>query len=502
MEVEFRTSRPRTHRPGSVSPQERKFPARLNLVSDDQWALAKRRRGNCEAEAVPVEWLEVNKQFRRNCDYRWLIDNDDTLDGMLIRSDHHPRRALRAGIPVALEIKDSENLEQRWRLLYHETAGLGSPFRIQSVGTNEYLTVDPETRKVTLVGNPPRESWSAYDARSLPSKKAFGGSKVHNSTKPDERLRKLTDRKVGNDTFGTKSWMFGKSVDSDEDRWGDHLSAFDGELAQVFSEMPKSFVHQDLGEYTPYATLLEDATVICEDVDVTLPSGRDSVAIGNIFEALFSKHSDFMQRYQRRRHSVDVTYTPPEPQDERPWFAQADLLCNVQIPVLGMRPYHEMQRFALCDDGETTTLAWQQVGVIKAGWYGPIRSESLYLFTSPTGGSGAVKLKVCGPKPHGRFADKAIEGMEKALADFQATAQEVLSSWRPRSAPWRFKSIKSKIRSSLSSLSLNTDSSGRTSMMRGSARKPATDTPLCCGVFCCGAPRFCVPCRGLFYRMR
>jgi len=207
----------------------------------------------------------------------------------------------------------------------------------------------------------------------------------------------------------------------------DQLALFDGDLAQVFDAMPDE--GKDLGGFTPLRELMSNSVEICEDATLA-PSDNGDFIVDDVFGVFFGKKSAFVARYQERRKAEDVRYCPPEPHVDTPWFAGAELRCIVPIPVLGKKPYHERQRFALCCESGRRTLVFQTIGVIQAGrMYGNIRSEMLFLFTSPEAG-GPVRLKVIGLKPGGIFVRNAVDGMHEAFEDFRAAGLEVLEAWQ------------------------------------------------------------------------
>lgn len=435
------------------------FPTRVNIVYGSRWALAKKGWGDCPVDVVPASEMLRKNGYRKSCDFRWIIDGAAS-PGFLIRSDHHPRRALRGGIPVMVESKRGASLNQRWHFIYRDTVVTpDTPFHIRSAISGMYLTVNEGHRSATLQRDEPEMCWRFHNATSrfktLRGKPRTGADTMLT----DASLPLAACRQCVN-----TGEVLGPDVEADdpseEDTEDERLSAFDGPLATAFGEVPAAGAEFDC--FTSLHDMLTTHRLdLCDSV-VVGPRGS-SLLVEDLFEALFCRRGDFLKLYQDIRRGRIVEWNPPEPHEHAPWFATASLRCQIHVPVLGERPYSEVQRYVLCRDQDQVTLALQQVGRIEAGRFGEFRSESLYLFSQRSG--GPIMLKAVGLAPKGYWASKAVDGYNKALVDFRTAMAAALAA-RPHGSPTRAATRPGE----------RPAASGDTSPLRGS-RSPSE----CCG---------------------
>ncbi|CAJ1403974.1 unnamed protein product [Effrenium voratum] len=385
------------------------FPARVNIVFGRRWALTKKKHGNCPADIDHISEVQKEDQFRRNCDYRWLIQSDSRLEGVLIRNDHHPRRALSGGIPLRLESASKSDANQRWTLCFaNGSPGLQQPFQIKSVRSGMYLVVDEGARLVTLQKDAPEQQWQLHDAtrNAVP---AFIPGKVS----PRSVVEEL------------------------------QLEAFDGDAASAFSA-PQSSPLGSFSSAGPLPAPGPDFSPVAKLFGEVVLSNALEVLPGHgwaplqVLNRIWGRGSSFMHRYQARRNGRDVVWSGLDFREERPWQACGELKCQVNVPVLGWRPYQEVTRFALCYEPEAfaatfpgadgEVLVVQQVGSTDAGRFGKFRSETLFLFCQPKV-PGPTILRAFGCSPTGAFLNKQAEGQRQAHNDFLKAFQEEADAW-------------------------------------------------------------------------
>lgn len=384
------------------------FPARVNIVFGNRWALANRSRADAVVEIVPVSELQHEKNYRKNGDYRWQIDDDAAARGYLLRSDHHPKRALRGGIPLTLETKSNYSLNQRWEFLFPTSSKVSpdAPFHVRSAISGMFLTVDEATRTATLQRASPEQCWRLHDATGKAMRALFKlSSRVLGEDSPTglppklcelpplpTELPQLEPNQIANlctvhpmEGFarGTELWrtaatkmnmaLVGGVVDARSHSklpgmcsqctgsdtchncclCGLRLHCFDGELSAAFAshgqtQTGRARATEDGADvdFTPVDLLLGNHVLLCDSADVTPPGC--CLLVEEILPALFGPDSCFMAKYQEARRGQDVVWVPAQSRAETPWLATAKLSCRVPVPVLGQRPYEEWQRFALC----------------------------------------------------------------------------------------------------------------------------------------------------------
>jgi hypothetical protein len=206
-------------------------------------------------------------------------------------------------------------------------------------------------------------------------------------------------------------------------------AVFAGNVALALDSLPASAAQggHELVQYsfTKASTLMTSRRLdLCDDLHFA--DADLGLTLDDLFQALYAKSSDFVARFQDRRKTKDVKWTPPQVVQGAPYGFTAGLTCTVPVPILGHRPYTELSRFTFSQEEESkSTLAVQTLGTIDAGWYGAIRSETIYLF-SQEGPGGAVRMQAIGLSPTGAFAYMAIDGYKQALADFRKVSQQLL----------------------------------------------------------------------------
>lgn len=215
--------------------------------------------------------------------------------------------------------------------------------------------------------------------------------------------------------------------EDEEDEDEETLEQFDGSPASAFERMVAMNV-VPAKDFMSWEALMKNKTELCDEAALFPASMR----LVDVFPALYGSESDLFRRFHERRNDQDVNCSPPQPlvSDGAAWGAVSTLTCKVPIPVLGLKPYKEVQRLALCRDGDELTLAVQTVGTVKAGWYGDIVSENLYMFSQSP--NGPIRFVALVPTPTGRFASMALDGHKKSLADFVAVAKDILQEFTPR----------------------------------------------------------------------
>lgn len=411
------------------------FPERVNLVygSGERWVL-KRNWGGSVVQSAPHWEVERDDSHRYKCDYRWLIEPIRGKDGeYLLRNDHHPRHAVRAGIPLTVERRDRGQINHRWRVAFPDPAfaSVDSPFHICSVASGMYLTVTQGT--VTMERDAPAELWQARDATGA-VRKAFMKmvAKVPAPLTPggQHQIRLPGEPEPERCSDGGAT-SFATASSDDEASPSDRpcLQHFPGCLAQAFERLPDWGA--DFPEFTSYQNLLNDKVELCEAWELPCPAGC-SLSIEDVFRELFAGGSSFMGRYQQHRNCTDLDWQPPEPRENEPWCAAARLRGLATVPVVGRRPYEEFQRYLLCRERTQSVLALQQVGFLDVGWpVGKVRNEVLYLFAQESG-NGPVHLRALAPvPPNTSFKQTMLKGTAEALEDFQVVVRDLLERWQP-----------------------------------------------------------------------
>lgn len=335
------------------------------------------------------------------------------------------------------------NANHLWYFDYpHFMDGQDGAFCIRSVLSHMYLTVDVSAGKLVLETGKPESLWKFHDATK--KYKSLTG-----------RLRGKTEMAVSLSikTVGTPAKLDG-DVDKDEEEYyqdddeedGDKLQAFAGTPATAFETMVAKQLANEAGRTygndNPFMSIddmLEKKTVLCDGTD-TLPF-PEGMTVGDIFPTLYGAQSDLFRRFHERRNDTELNFAPPRPfsAEGAAWASVATLSCKVPIPILGCKPYKEIQRLVLCQQGNEKTLAVQTLGKVQAGWYGEFGNENLYLF-SQTSDRGPIRFQAVAPTPTGRFAGNALDGYKKSLSDFVAVAKEILQDWSPRPPSPRKKS--------------------------------------------------------------
>jgi len=223
-----------------------------------------------------------------------------------------------------------------------------------------------------------------------------------------------------------------EEVDEDEE---EKLEAFEGSPSKAFETMVAkqlgSQAARAYGSGNPFMLLdkmLEKKVDLCDDTD-TLPFPQE-MTVTDIFPALYGAQSDLFRRFHERRNDTDLNFSPPHPFSAEgvSWASVATLACRVPIPILGIKPYKEIQRLVLCRQGEEITLAVQTVGKVVAGWYGEFVSENVYFFSQPNS-KAPIRFKAITPAPTGTFAKSQLDGAKKSLSDFVTVAKEILQDW-------------------------------------------------------------------------
>eukprot|EP00933_Yihiella_yeosuensis_P056933 TRINITY_DN56395_c0_g1_i1.p1 TRINITY_DN56395_c0_g1~~TRINITY_DN56395_c0_g1_i1.p1 ORF type:complete len:458 (+),score=94.68 TRINITY_DN56395_c0_g1_i1:104-1477(+) len=405
---------------------------RVHIVYNSRWAIAKQGHGDCALEVVPVSAVE-SRSLRRRCDYRWLITKGCADEGYLIRNDHHPRRALRGGIPLMLQLKNSSDRNQRWEFEFVDgEGGLNRPFYLRSVISKMYLIVDEAARMPMLQKDPPKQTWQLHDASGATAK----------------LLRKLgTAPHLPAELVPAKALCVTEAdADSDDSEFGceeEQLATFDGDAAGAFGEdSKKSGSPFTSGKnFTPVEVLLQHQITLCESEEIF--SGDFDFQPADVFEIFFSCKSKFPGRYQELRKGRNVQRVPTQVSSEASWHAASSLTCSVPVPVLGLKQYEEDTRIALCSTlsassavVQSTThpvLVVQQVGNVDTGSFGCFRNESLFVFFRPEGNNAPVLLTAFAVRPEGRFSSKAVDGYNQALADFLKAVKLEMLAWKKRS---------------------------------------------------------------------
>jgi hypothetical protein len=385
---------------------EFQFPSRINLVFGEQWCLAKLGSGSCEAKVVSIQQLE-QKLAWKHADYRWLVELRQGRQGYdkvsyLIRSDHHPRRALRGGIPVMIDDVKGSGSNHLWYFEFSEDSESGA-FQIRSYLSDMYLQVD-DSGNLTFETGKPENLWRYRDAAGKLRKLFFRGSLVRASS-----------------CSPLKSEAY--EVDEDE-----KLEIFGGSPSNAFDLLMEKQSMQD----NPFMKLDELLTnkpaVLCDDTEL-FPQG---MTIHDVFPTLFGANSDLFRRFHEMRADRDINHSPPHPLSSAgaSWGAVASLTCKVPVLVLGLCKYKEVQRFSLCHQGDEITLAVQIMGKVQAGRFGEFPSEMVYLFSQSNDG-GAIRIRLIVPAPTGAFSGKALDGARKSASDFRAAAYDILQDWNP-----------------------------------------------------------------------
>mmetsp|Transcript_7172 Transcript_7172/g.11665 ORF Transcript_7172/g.11665 Transcript_7172/m.11665 type:complete len:300 (-) Transcript_7172:321-1220(-) len=198
------------------------------------------------------------------------------------------------------------------------------------------------------------------------------------------------------------------------------LTCFDGSVADAFDILNgkmKSSGH----DFTPLAPLLENSVMLRDDSKLF----RKGVLIESVFSVLFGSKSCCCKRFHELRGDKDLRFQPPHPliSEGAPWGAYDTLTCKVPVQVLGLCKYDEVRRFALCREKDSVTLAMQQAGTIRAGFYGEFTAELLYLFKQADC-DDTVHMQVFALAPKGCFATQTLEGYRKTVKDFCTVAAE------------------------------------------------------------------------------
>lgn len=389
------------------------FPSRVNLVFGETWCLAKLGSGVCAAEVVSVEVL-MKRRAWKHADFRWLLgEADSRSNDYLIRTDHHPQRALRGGIPVMLDdVKFGRNDTNHLWYFEYECGG----FYIRSSLSHMYLQVDASGKLVFETGRP-ELLWRWHDAT--------------------KKYKRFLNRPRGKTEMPAvfKSASLATAVpdadyDSTEEYEQDKLETFSGSPTACFDALVDNWSLQE-NPFMPLSQLLEKHVELHDDSRL-FPQG---VTIHDVFPTLFGASSDLFRRFHERRSDRDLNFQPPQPlvSTGAPWGAVAKLTCKVPLPVLGLCAYKEVSRFVLCSQGEKTTLAVQIMGIASAGRFGEFPSEMVYLF-SQINANSPIRTQVMAPAPSGTFAGRALDGYRKSAADFLAVAEDILQDWRPAGA--------------------------------------------------------------------
>jgi hypothetical protein len=177
--------------------------------------------------------------------------------------------------------------------------------------------------------------------------------------------------------------------------------------------------------FTPLPHLLENCIKLYDS-----PLFQKGATVESTFAALFGAQSSCCERFHSLRSDKDLRFQPPQPlvAEGAPWGAVNTLTCRVSVPVLGMCKYEEVNRFVLCRDQEQMTLAVQRLGKLRAGLYGTVPAELLYLFTQ-TDKADKIHMQVFAVCPTGRFAGAALASYYKSIQDFCTVAREVMQEW-------------------------------------------------------------------------
>lgn len=200
------------------------------------------------------------------------------------------------------------------------------------------------------------------------------------------------------------------------------LTCFDGSTADAFDTLNNK-VEELERKFMPVTQLLENSAMLRDDSKLF----QKGVTIENVFSILFGSKSCFCERFHKLRGDKELRFHPPRPLvgEGAPWGAYDKLTCKVPVQVLGLCHYDEVRRFVLCRQRDSVTLAMQQVGKVRAGFYGEITVELLYLFTQ-VGNDDTVRMQVFALAPRGYFASQTLEGYRKSVEDFCKVAAEAM----------------------------------------------------------------------------
>jgi hypothetical protein len=235
----------------------------------------------------------------------------------------------------------------------------------------------------------------------------------------------LIGRKLWKQYFANASAQDAKATNPEPVQPQDEvLRCFDGSPADAFDAMMDK-VQATEHQFMQLHQLMDNSVKLYDNDDATL--FQKGATLANTFAAFFGAQSCFCKRFHDLRCDKDLRFQPPHPliAEGAPWGAVNTLSCNVSVPVLGMCKYEEVNRFALCREKAQTTLAVQRVGKLRAGLYGTLPAELLYLFTQGDN-DDTVHMQVFAVSPTGRFATAALESFRKSVQDFCTVAREVM----------------------------------------------------------------------------
>ncbi|CAJ1403973.1 unnamed protein product [Effrenium voratum] len=443
------------------------FPARVNIVFGRRWALTKKKHGNCPADIDHISEVQKEDQFRRNCDYRWLIQSDSRLEGVLIRNDHHPRRALSGGIPLRLESASKSDANQRWTLCFaNGSPGLQQPFQIKSVRSGMYLVVDEGARLVTLQKDAPEQQWQLHDATRnavpafIPGKvsprsvveelqlEAFDGDAASAFSAPQSSplgsFSSAGPLPAPGPDFSPVAKLFGEVVLS---------NALEPDPSSLFGLLQGGEQNAGQNAFDRLVQQGQPKELYIKRAGGLSEAGRNSsgprdwgvkthfdprVLPGHgwaplqVLNRIWGRGSSFMHRYQARRNGRDVVWSGLDFREERPWQACGELKCQVNVPVLGWRPYQEVTRFALCYEPEAFAATFPgadgEVLVVQQAPCG-LRENSFSRPWLRPKVPGPTILRAFGCSPTGAFLNKQAEGQRQAHNDFLKAFQEEADAW-------------------------------------------------------------------------
>jgi len=189
---------------------------------------------------------------------------------------------------------------------------------------------------------------------------------------------------------------------------GDEVALYSGDVGAAFEELG---VESRECEFTPMDKFVGDMVLVGEALISSAPTPTQ------LFATMYGKSSGFMARYQSRRKASKVQWDRPSPSQQTPFGAFAKMTCQIPLPVLGLKPFKEFLRMAVCEWEGKPALVVQSCGIIHGGALaGTIRTETVYLFVEGDGDGTIFRAML--KTPPGFMGGKAIDGAKVAFDDF------------------------------------------------------------------------------------